>query len=100
MWAINNLIFPNTDQLKVERDRFIRFLFQNHSMMPHPMHLHSHFFQLANGTGRGPWKDTVLIDPMQQLTVNWIADKPGLWAFRCHNAYHLATGMMHVVHVS
>jgi FtsP/CotA-like multicopper oxidase with cupredoxin domain len=33
-------------------------------MMPHPMHLHGHFFQLENGTGHGPLKDTVLIDPM------------------------------------
>lgn len=63
------------------------------------MHLHGHFFQLANGTGRGPWKDTVLIDPMQQLTVNWLSDNPGLWAFHCHNAYHLATGMMRLVNI-
>ena len=99
IWGINNQVFPKADQLVVQRDRFIRFPFQNQSMMPHPMHLHGHFFQLANGTGRGPWKDTVLIDPMQQLTVNWLSDNPGLWAFHCHNAYHLATGMMRLVNI-
>lgn len=71
----------------------------NMSMMPHPMHLHGHFFQVDNGTGRGPLKDTVLVDPMQQLTINWISDNPGLWAFHCHNAYHQGAGMMRVVDV-
>jgi multicopper oxidase len=79
--------------------QLIRFQFESKSMMPHPMHLHGHFFQIDNGTGRGPLKDTVLIDPMQKLPVNWISDNPGSWAFHCHNRYHEDAGMMRIVKV-
>ncbi len=45
--------------------------------MPHPMHLHGHFFRVQNGTDSGPVKDTVLVDPMQKVAVDWLADNPG-----------------------
>ncbi len=99
VWKINDQVFEKADQIQIEHHRFIRFQFANTSMMPHPMHLHGHFFQLDNGTGRGPLKDTVLVDPMQQLTIDWISDNPGAWAFHCHNRYHEDTGMMRIVKV-
>lgn len=99
VWKINNQVFPNASSIPIEQMRWIRFQFTNMSMMPHPMHLHGHFFQLENGTGRGPLKDTVIVDAMQRLTINWVSNNPGSWAFHCHNAYHLDTGMMRVVNV-
>jgi FtsP/CotA-like multicopper oxidase with cupredoxin domain len=99
VWKINDEVFPKAQQIAIQRNSLIRFPIQNMSMMPHPMHLHGHFFQLDNGTGRGPLKDTVLVDPMQSLTVNWISDNPGIWAFHCHNAYHMGAGMMRFVSV-
>jgi Putative multicopper oxidases len=99
VWRINNQVFPKADQIVLSEGRLIRFQFENQSMMPHPMHLHGHFFQLDNGTGKGPLKDTVIVEPMQRLTVNWISDNPGKWAFHCHNAYHMATGMMRIIKV-
>src|SRR5439155_100453 len=62
-------------------------------------HLHGHSFQVKNGTGHGPLKDTVLVEPMQQLTLDWISDNPGRWAFHCHNLYHMMAGMMRIVKV-
>jgi len=100
VWKINNEIFSKAEQIALPQNRLIRFPMQNMSMMPHPIHLHGHFFQLDNGTGRGPLKDTVLVDAMQKLTVNWISDNPGTWAFHCHNAYHQEAGMMRFVRVS
>ncbi len=99
VWKINNQVFPKAEQIAVGHMQLIRFQFASSSMMPHPMHLHGHFFQLDNGTGRGPLKDTVLVDPMQKLNVNWTSDNPGLWAFHCHNRYHEDAGMMRVVKV-
>lgn len=99
VWTINGETFAKARPLAVRRDRHIRFQFQNTSMMPHPMHLHGHFFQVDNGTGRGPLKDTVLVEPMQQLAIDWVSDNPGDWAFHCHNAYHQEAGMMGVVKV-
>ena len=99
VWKINNQVFPDAERIQLGRNRWIRFEFANSSMMPHPMHLHGHFFQVANGTGRGPLKDTVIVDAMQKLTIDWISDNPGAWAFHCHNAYHQSAGMMRVVQI-
>jgi len=100
VWKMNDQIFSKAPQIAIGKNSLIRFQFQNKNTMPHPMHLHGHFFQVDNGTGRGPLKDTVLVDPMQQVTVNWISDNPGLWAFHCHNRYHEMAGMMRIVNVS
>jgi FtsP/CotA-like multicopper oxidase with cupredoxin domain len=64
------------------------------------MHLHGHFFQVETGTGHGPLKDTILIDPGSNLAIDWIADNPGKWAFHCHHGYHEAAGMLRVVTVT
>ena len=42
----------------------------------------------------GPRKDTVVVLPMQELTVALIADNPGVWMMHCHNTYHQEAGMM------
>ena len=99
VWKINDQVFDKADPIVVGKQSLIRFQFDSQSMMPHPMHLHGHFFQVDNGTGRGPLKDTVLVDPKKQLTINWVSDNPGAWAFHCHNRYHENAGMMRVVKV-
>ena len=35
----------------------------NDTMMPHPIHLHGHFFELVNGQARQPLKHTVNVAP-------------------------------------
>lgn len=99
-WTIGDAVFEETDRISVGRDRHVRFEFENNTMMPHPMHLHGHFFQVDNGTGRGPIKDTVLVEPGQKLNIDWVSDNPGDWAFHCHQAYHQEAGMMRVVRVA
>lgn len=100
VWTINGEVFSNSRPINIKGNRHIRFQFRNMSMMPHPMHLHGHFFQVDNGTGRGPMKDTVIVEPMQRLNIDWVSDNPGSWAFHCHNLYHMEAGMMRVVKVS
>jgi FtsP/CotA-like multicopper oxidase with cupredoxin domain len=100
VWKINEQIFDQADLITIQKLSLIQFAYHNTSMMPHPMHLHGHFFQLENGTGRGPLKDTVLVDPMQNVTINWVSDNVGTWAFHCHNVYHQMAGMMRFVKVS
>lgn len=100
VWTINGQAFPDADPIEVRRGERVRFEMKNTTMMPHPMHLHGHFFRVDNGTGRGPIKDTVLIDPKRRLAFDWLADNPGDWAFHCHQAYHQEGGMMRVVEVA
>lgn len=98
VWAIDGQLFPEADPLEVSEGEWVRLNLQNRSMVLHPMHLHGHFFQVRNGTGRGPFKDTAIVDAHGgNLSIDFKADNPGEWLFHCHNAYHLATGMARVV---
>lgn len=74
----------------------VEIVFDNATLMAHPMHLHGHVFQVVGIDGRrfeGAIRDTVLVPPRTKVTVAFDADNPGLWAFHCHNLYHLAAGM-------
>lgn len=75
----------------VQEGQTLRMIMRNRTMMPHPMHLHGHTWALP-GSG-GLRKDTVLLLPHETVVADLIADNPGEWAFHCHNAYHLETGM-------
>ena len=83
--------------LAVKLGQRVRLIFSNRTMMWHPMHLHGHEFQVETASGSGPVKDTVIIPPMAQVAVDFVADNPGQWALHCHNVYHAEAGMMTVI---
>jgi multicopper oxidase len=94
-WAINGQTFAHGRPLTVKQDQRVTLTFNNMSMMWHPMHLHGHTFQVIKPDGSGgPRKDTVIVPPMQMLTIDLVADNPGVWMLHCHNAYHIEAGMM------
>ena len=96
VWTIGGQAFPEAEPVRVRRGEAVRFVMRNRTMMPHPMHLHGHVFSVGEG---GPLKDTALSLPMRELTLDWLADNPGSWAYHCHNAYHQEAGMMRRVEV-
>ena len=99
-WTINNQVYPDTDQLTVRENQKVRLSYGNHSMMAHPMHLHGHFFRVANPnlpSERWIFKDTLIVERMQRLDVEFLADNPGKWFHHCHHAYHMEAGMANVV---
>ncbi|MDX3930254.1 MAG: multicopper oxidase domain-containing protein, partial [Shinella sp.] len=72
----------------------------NMSMMAHPMHLHGHHFQVVEINGEkltGAVRDTVVLPPMTQVTIEFDAKNQGRWPLHCHHLYHMATGMMSFV---
>ena len=98
VWSFNNKVFSDKTNILVRRGENIRFIFDNKSMMHHPLHLHGHFFRVINGQGDfSPLKHTVDIAPMQKLTIEFEADKEGDWLFHCHNLYHMESGMTRVI---
>jgi multicopper oxidase len=98
VWTIDDQAYPDADPIEVSKGEWVRFHLTNQSMMAHPMHLHGHFFQLQNGTGRGPFKDTVLVEPhMGEAMFDFVADNPGDWLFHCHIVYHMENGMARVI---
>ncbi|HEU4542762.1 MAG TPA: multicopper oxidase family protein [Jiangellaceae bacterium] len=79
--------------LPVHEGERVRLVLENDTMMWHPMHLHGQPFQVQVAGGGGPVKDTVNVAPMDQVTVDFVADNPGTWMLHCHNVYHAETGM-------
>lgn len=99
-WTINGRTFPDSERLAVQKGQRVRLSYFNRSMMPHPMHLHGHFFRVVTpGLGPAWWvnKDTVLVDPMQRMDIEFMADNPGDWIHHCHNLYHMEAGMANLV---
>ena len=99
-WSINGQIWPLTDDLIVLEKERVRLRYGNHSMMPHPMHLHGHFFRVVNPNlpaERWVAKDTIILDHMQRIDVDFDADNPGRWLHHCHNLYHMEAGMANVL---
>lgn len=97
-WSINGERWPEITPLMLRTGQRVELELQNHSMMPHPMHLHGHAFQVIAVNGRpirGAVRDTVLVEPMMgSVRIAFDAANPGRWAFHCHNLYHMMTGMM------
>ncbi len=99
-WGINGQVYPYADPLMVKKGERVRLRYSNHSMMPHPMHLHGHFFRVINRSlPPEQWvqKDTLILDHMQRFDVEFMADNPGRWFHHCHNLYHMEAGMANVV---
>ncbi|WP_105437152.1 multicopper oxidase family protein [Neorhizobium sp. T25_13] len=85
------------EALNVSRGQRVRITMRNMSMMAHPMHLHGHHFQVVAINGRefsGAVRDTALLPPMAEVTVEFDAANPGRWPLHCHHLYHMAAGMM------
>jgi FtsP/CotA-like multicopper oxidase with cupredoxin domain len=74
----------------------VRITLVNDTMMAHPIHLHGHFFELADGPeGFRPRKHTVNVLPGGK--VSWdFTPEAGDWAFHCHMFFHMAVGMFQV----
>jgi FtsP/CotA-like multicopper oxidase with cupredoxin domain len=104
MHQINGLSFDmNRVDLQVPLGQVERWVFQNDSDIPHPVHLHGTHFQVISRTGgratvlpyEAGWKDTVLVMPLEtvEVLVQFTAYR-GLFLLHCHNLQHEDLGMM------
>jgi FtsP/CotA-like multicopper oxidase with cupredoxin domain len=96
-WSLNGEYWPNVTPLMIAPGQRVAIEIVNQTMMPHPMHLHGHAFQVVAINGAplaGAMRDTVLVPPAGSVTIAFDANNPGRWAFHCHNLYHMMTGMM------
>lgn len=97
-WGINgrrmDMNQPLAGALGIQEGERVTLELKNSTSMWHPMHLHGHTYQHADG---GPRKDTSIVLPGQTLRVAFDADNPGRWLVHCHNLYHGEAGMMTAV---
>lgn len=101
MWSIDgDRISDGAMPIPFRLGERVRVNLINDTMMPHPIHLHGHFFELVTGEpGHRPRKHTVNVLPGGKVSFDLTADAEGDWAFHCHMLMHMHAGMMRVVTV-
>ncbi|MES2157877.1 MAG: copper resistance system multicopper oxidase [Pseudomonadota bacterium] len=102
MWSFDGVkLSDGADPIAFRHMERVRMTLINDTMMPHPIHIHGHFFQLLTGDdpAHNPRKHTVNVLPGGKISFDLTADVLGDWAFHCHMLMHMHTGMMRVVTV-
>ena len=98
IWHINGETIMDDTKVTIDEGDVVRFVFENKTMMHHPMHLHGHFFRVLNQYGDySPLKHTVDVPPHGSRTIEFYANEPGEWMLHCHNLYHMKSGMARVI---
>jgi FtsP/CotA-like multicopper oxidase with cupredoxin domain len=100
---------PNQYIVDIPTNQVVDILLTNFDDGSHPFHLHGHvFWVLASSRDQYfPWdsygsenttnpvrRDTVVVDAYGWVLIRFVSDNPGMWAFHCHIAWHLAAGLM------
>jgi FtsP/CotA-like multicopper oxidase with cupredoxin domain len=96
-WTIDGHGWEDRQPLMVRQGERVVWEIVNTTTMAHPMHLHGHHFQVIAINGQafaGALRDTVHVPPGVSVKVAFDADNPGRWLIHCHNALHMAAGMM------
>jgi hypothetical protein len=100
--TINGKVFPSTAPLVCRTGDRVRMRLGNLGATDHhPMHIHGYHFRITATDGEAiprsaQWPETtVLVAVGQTRTVEFIADKPGDWAFHCHMTHHVMNQMGH-----
>jgi L-ascorbate oxidase len=101
MWSIDGQAMSDgAAPIPFRLNERVRVNLINDTMMPHPIHLHGHYFELVTGEpGHRPRKHTVNVLPGAKVAFDLTADGEGDWAFHCHMLLHMHSGMMRVVTV-
>lgn len=102
MWSFDGVkLSDGADPIAFRHNERVRITLINDTMMPHPIHIHGHFFQLLTGDDptHNPRKHTVNVLPGGKISFDLTADALGDWAFHCHMLMHMHAGMMRVVTV-
>jgi FtsP/CotA-like multicopper oxidase with cupredoxin domain len=103
IWTFNSRAWPGTGPLAVRLGDRVRVRIANLSMTSHPIHLHGyHFTQVATDGGWIPesaqWPMTTVNVPVgSTAAIEWVADRPGDWAFHCHKSHHTMNAMGHTI---
>ena len=95
LWTINGKADPHEREFVLQEGRRYRLVFRNRTDDSHPVHLHRHLFELVdvNGTPTsGIIKDTVIVPLYGRVSVDLVANQPGLSLFHCHIQQHMDFG--------
>jgi len=94
-WTLNGKEYPHENEFVLTRGLRYRMIFRNRSDDAHPIHLHRHLWELTEYNGKatsGIMKDTVVLPAYGRVSLDLVADQPGLTLFHCHNQIHMDFG--------
>jgi FtsP/CotA-like multicopper oxidase with cupredoxin domain len=94
-WTVNGKEYPHDQEFVLKKGGRYRIVFRNRSEDDHPLHMHRHSFEIVEINGKataGILKDTVIIPGYGRVTVDMVADQPGLTLFHCHIQQHMDYG--------
>ena len=94
VWAMNSVAdMPEEPLLTASTGETVQIRIVNDTNWPHGMHLHGHHFRRVDGARPGPFRDTILLDPLESAEIAFVADNPGDWLLHCHMLGHSVSGM-------
>jgi FtsP/CotA-like multicopper oxidase with cupredoxin domain len=94
-WTVNGKEFPHDQEFVLKQGARYRLVFRNRSEDDHPLHMHRHSFEIVEINGKttaGIMKDTVIVPGYGRVSVDMVADQPGLTLFHCHIQQHMDYG--------
>jgi len=94
-WLVNGKPYPHEREFVLQEGARHRLVFRNRTDDSHPLHIHRHLFELIDMNGKptaGVMKDTVVIPLYGRISVDLMADQPGLSLFHCHIQQHMDYG--------
>jgi FtsP/CotA-like multicopper oxidase with cupredoxin domain len=94
-WTVNGKEYPHDQEFVLKQGSRYRLVFRNRSEDAHPLHMHRHSFELVEINGKttaGIMKDTVVVPGYGRVSVDMVADQPGLTLFHCHIQQHMDYG--------
>lgn len=95
LFTVNGKPYPHENEFVLQQGARYRILFRNRTDDSHPLHIHRHLFELVDVNGKptgGILKDTVIAPLYGRVTVDLVADQPGLTLFHCHIQQHMDYG--------
>jgi FtsP/CotA-like multicopper oxidase with cupredoxin domain len=109
-YTINGKTFPDTTPFVFKKGEKVRVRYLNIGNQVHPMHMHGFNVQLVAKDGNmmpQPWWKINTVDLLQGDLYDVVVtlDRPGVWAWHCHNIGHVddghgnMTGLVQVVKV-
>ena len=100
-WSFDGLEFGKSTPVHMQKNKRIRVILQNDTMMTHPMHLHGMWSDLENEKGDVQVRrHTIPVQPAQRISFLTTPHDVGRWAWHCHLLFHMDAGMFREVVVS
>lgn len=100
-WSFDGLEFGKSTPVAMKHNERIRVILQNDTMMTHPMHLHGMWSDLETDQGElRVRRHTIPVQPAQRISFLTTPHDVGRWAWHCHLAFHMDSGMFRTVVVS